>query len=88
MMIIQFFDMCAVLGCYAACCGKSLTAFRDIVPKRYILLTVHHVIILGKWPTWCTDSFLCVYFYLWLSTCFEHFVLIIRRDKLYQYCFW
>jgi hypothetical protein len=30
----------------------------------YILLTVHHVMILGKWPTWCTNSFLCVYFYL------------------------
>jgi len=28
----------------------------------YILLTVHHVMILGKWPTWCTNSFLCIYF--------------------------
>jgi len=27
-------------------------------------LTVHHVMILGKWPTWCTNSFLCIYFYL------------------------
>jgi hypothetical protein len=26
----------------------------------YILLTVHHVMILGKWPTWCTHSFLCI----------------------------
>jgi hypothetical protein len=32
--------------------------------KFYILLTVHHVVILGKWPTWCTNSFLCIYFYL------------------------
>ena len=32
--------------------------------KLYILLTVHHVMILGEWPTWCTNSFLCVYFYL------------------------
>jgi len=32
--------------------------------KFYILLTVHHVMILGKWPTWCTNSFLCVSFYL------------------------
>jgi len=23
----------------------------------YILLTVHHVTILGKWPTWCTILF-------------------------------
>ena len=30
----------------------------------YILLTVHHVIILGKWPTWWTNYFLCIYFYL------------------------
>ena len=30
----------------------------------YILLTVHHVMILGKWPTWHTNSFLCIYFYL------------------------
>jgi len=22
------------------------------------------VAILGKWPTWCTNSFPCVYFYL------------------------
>jgi len=25
---------------------------------------MHHVMILGKWPTWCTNSFLCIYFYL------------------------
>jgi hypothetical protein len=50
----------------------------------YILLTVHHVMILGKWPTWCTNYFLCVYFYLQLSTCFEHTVLIIRRDRLLE----
>jgi len=28
----------------------------------YILLTVHHVIILCKWPTWRTNFFLCSYF--------------------------
>jgi len=27
----------------------------------YILLTVHHVMILGKWPTWWTNSFLYIY---------------------------
>ena len=57
-------------------------------PKFYILLNVHHVMILGKWSTWCTNSFLCIYFYLQLSTCFEHTVLIIRRDKLCQYNLW
>ena len=29
--------------------------------------------------------FLCLYLYFQLSTCFEHIVLIIRRDKLCQY---
>ena len=43
---------------------------------------------LGKWATWCTNSFLCIYFYLQLSTYFEHIVLIIRIDKLYQYILW
>jgi len=31
--------------------------------KFYILLTVHHVTILGKWPMWHTNPFLCIYFY-------------------------
>ena len=35
-----------------------------------------------KWPTWRTNCFLCIYLYFQLSTCFEHIVLIIRRDKL------
>ena len=30
----------------------------------YILLTVHHAMILGKLTTWYTNSFLCIYFYL------------------------
>jgi hypothetical protein len=41
--------------------------------------------LLGKWPTWRTNFFLCIYFYLQLSTCFEHLVFVIRRDKSYQY---
>ena len=32
------------------------------------------------------DIFIC--FYLKLSTYFEHIVLIIRREKLYQYILW
>ena len=27
------------------------------VKTFYVLLTVHHVMILGKWPTWCTNYF-------------------------------
>jgi len=49
---------------------------------------MHHVMILGEWPTWCTNSLLCAYFYLQLATCFEHTVLIIRRDRLFQYRLW
>ena len=29
----------------------------------YVLLTLHPVMILGKWPKWRTNSFLCIYFY-------------------------
>jgi hypothetical protein len=36
-----------------------------------------------------THKFISMYlFYLQLSTGFEHIVLIIRRDKLYQYNLW
>jgi hypothetical protein len=35
--------------------------------RFYILLTVHHVMILGKWPTWCTNSFLCVFISIYNS---------------------
>jgi len=38
--------------------------FIEEFSKFYILLTVHHVMILGKWPTWCKNAFLYVYFYL------------------------
>ena len=38
--------------------------------------------ILGKWPTCHTNSFLCTYFYFYLSTCFEHIVLIFRRETV------
>jgi len=34
----------------------------------YTLLTVHHVMTLGKWPTWLTNSFLCLY------SCTVHYV--------------
>jgi len=34
--------------------------------KFYILLTMHHVMILVKWPTWCTILFY-VFFYIFNS---------------------
>ena len=39
-----------------------LGLFNDI-SSFYILLTVHHVMILGKWPTWRTILF-CVFIYI------------------------
>jgi len=36
---------------------------RQNLSKFYILLSVHHAMILGKWPTWRTNFFLCIYFY-------------------------
>ena len=33
---------------------------------------MHHVMILGEWPTWCTNSLLCVYFYLQLYMFWAH----------------
>ena len=44
--------------------GLELTGNKPGTPF-YILLTVHHVMILGKWPTWCTNFF---YIYLFLFT--------------------
>ena len=38
--------------------------------------------ILGNCPTWRTNSF--QYIYLQFYTCFEHVMLIIRRNRLYQ----
>jgi hypothetical protein len=36
-----------------------------------------------------THSFLLyIYFYFYLSTCFEHIVVVIRRDKSFQYNLW
>jgi hypothetical protein len=35
--------------------GRNI--LQTIKRKFYILLTVRHVTILGKWPTWCTILF-------------------------------
>ena len=39
--------------------GRSIFPLREISWVGNISLR-----ILGKWPTWCTNSFLCIYFYL------------------------
>ena len=41
---------------------SHIRAFVHIYVVFYILLTVHHVMILGKWPTWCTN-----FFYVFIS---------------------
>ena len=69
--------------------GVTIPLWKDYCsncfPGFNILLTVHHAMILGNCPTWRTNSF--QYIYLLFSTCFEHVMLIIRRNKLYQYSF-
>jgi len=37
--------------------NKTLTFFN-------VLLTVHHAMILGNCPTWCTNSFRCIYLFI------------------------
>jgi len=36
---------------------------KHIWTEFYILLTVHHVMILGKWPTWGTIFYVLIYLY-------------------------
>ena len=55
---------------------------------RVTIFALEKQYVLGKWPTWRTNSFLCIYFYFSLSTCFKHIVLIISRDKFCQYNLW
>jgi hypothetical protein len=52
----------------------------------YILLTVHLVMILGKWPTWRTVLFyMCLFQF---STCFEQPRAHRQENQLYQYNIW
>ena len=41
---------------YINCHTTTFSAWQSF---NYILLTVHHIMIIGKWPTWHTNSFLC-----------------------------
>ena len=65
----------------------SLLKFRgESFVKVYILLTVHLVRILGKWPTGRT-----ILFYMFLfkfSTCFEQPRAHHQENQLYQYIIW
>jgi hypothetical protein len=42
----------------------SETIQGNLTWKILHFLTVHHVMILGKWPAWCTNYFICICFYL------------------------
>ena len=44
--------------------AQSIVERRKLLRWFYFILTVHHVMTLGKWPTWCTYPFLRIYFYL------------------------
>jgi hypothetical protein len=45
--------ICKNYGCVSTKCGIQIT----VISFFYVLLTVHHVMILGKWPTWRTILF-------------------------------
>jgi hypothetical protein len=60
--LIMHWTKCVVWNEGILCFNYSI--LKDIKHLFYILLTVHHIMILGNWPTWCTNSFLCVYFYV------------------------
>jgi hypothetical protein len=45
-------DGCIVLIQF--CCDVLVFVYLFCIAKCYILLTLHFVMILGKWPTWCT----------------------------------
>ena len=57
------YDTVGVSYC-ASPATRWLVSVVNTAVKFYILLTAHHVKILGKWPTWCTNYLLCVYLYL------------------------
>jgi hypothetical protein len=42
----------------------KFTTMRTNIAYRFnVLLTAHHAMILGKWPTWRTNSFQCIYLF-------------------------
>jgi hypothetical protein len=43
---------------------EQITILVNIIHSKFnVLLTVHHAVILGKWPTWRTNSFQCIYLF-------------------------
>ena len=65
--------------------GTARTLPKLLCCSMYCLFCIV-LCILGNCPTWRTNPF--QYIYLYFSTCFEHVMLIIRRNRLYQYSFW
>jgi hypothetical protein len=51
----------------------------------YNFLTVHLVMILGKWPTWRT---VLSYVFISIPTCFEQLRAHHQENQLYQYNIW
>ena len=93
----QAWRLCRVISLHKQGHPETTTVFRKAMKGTHCTCLQYTVegmeiagflFVLGKWPTWCTYSFLCIYFYLLLSTCFEDVVLIIRREILYQYSLW
>jgi hypothetical protein len=57
----------------------------SICTKFYILLAVHLVMILGKWPIWRTVFSMYLFQF---STCFEQPRANHQENQLYQYSLW
>ena len=72
---------------------KCLYDYPNVLRLQITFLNAGHTVVLpdmfwnwycclSNWPTWCTKSSFIISL-LNASTCFEHYVLIIRRSKLY-----
>ena len=70
--------------CYSTFCEQSSLNLNFFV-QFYILLTVHLVMILGKWPN--VAQFFSMYLFKF-STCFEQLRAHHQKNQLYQYNIW
>ena len=67
--------------------GRWLCEKREWYLNFNVLLTVHHAVILGNWPTWRTNSFQCIYLFIVLYM-FRADRAHPQEKQLYQYSFW
>jgi len=81
-----FLTKCGHICCHISFVSSFLIFNENSVNvKFYILLTMHHVCFLVNDQCDAHIPF-CIFIYNF--TCFEHTVLIITRDKVYQCNLW